>query len=116
MEIVLTIITFIIIYLFYLIFVIIRPKKLQKFKDNMYVKYLVNNYNLDLNKVNLKKLANIIAIINSFIIAVVLGIVSITDNILLWVILSIVLLIPFQLISYGIIGKICQKKGMCKNV
>ena len=114
-EIIISFIAFIIIYLFYLLFVILRKKKLEKFKDNMYVKYLVNMYQLDLTKINIKSLANIIALVNSFIIASVLYCVSITDNMILQVLLAFAILIPLQILGYYIIGKVYQKKGKCKN-
>lgn len=103
-------IIFIVIYLFYLIFVILRKKKLDKFKKNTYVIYLERMYNLDLSKCNMKILANIIALSNSLIITFTLIIISNIDNLLLKMVLAFAILIPFQLFIYYIIGKIYQKK------
>lgn len=110
-EALISLIVFVFIYLFYLFFVILHKKKLDKFKENMYVKYLVNVYHLDLKNIKFKNLANTVALTNSFILALVLYVVSITDEIVLQALLAIAVFIPLQIVCYHIIGKIYQKKG-----
>lgn len=107
---VLSLFAFIIIYLLYLLTVILRKKKLEKFKSNTYVKYLETIYHIDINKVDIKKLANTIALTNAFIIALTLYLVSITDSIVLMLLLAIAIFIPLQLFFYHLIGKSYQKK------
>mgnify|MGYP004584797369 FL=1 len=96
---------FIIIYLFYLFFVIFRKKKIDKFLDNVYANYLIRTYKLDKNKINVKKLAHLVAISNAFIIATTFVIISFVKNFILMMLLAFIVLIPLQLFVYNIIGK-----------
>lgn len=98
------------IYLSYVLFVIIRKNKLDKFRNNTYVKYLENVYQLDMNNVSIKGMAHIIALANAMIITVTLYGVSITDNLLIKMVMAFAVLIPFQLLVYHIIGKLYQIK------
>jgi len=108
---------FIFIYLIYLFTVILRKKKLEKFKGNAYVRYLEIIYHIDVNKINIRGLANIIALTNAFIIALTLFvIITITESFIIMFLFALVILIPLQLLFYHIIGKIYQKKGSNKNV
>ena len=102
-------IVFVAIYLLYFFFVILRKKKLAKFKDNTYVKYLVRRYKLDPKKLDTKKLAHLISFANAFIIATVFMIVISIDNYIIMLLVALVTLIPLLLIVYHIIGKILQK-------
>lgn len=107
-------IIFIVIYLLYLLFVILRKKKMSKFSDNVYVNYLVNVYKLDKKKLNIKSLAHIIALANAFIVATAFIIVSYIKNFILMLLVAIVVLLPLLLIIYHIIGK--QLKRREQNV
>ena len=109
-DLIFSLIMFIIIYLFYVIFVINRKNKLEKMKKNAGVLYLANRYNIDLNKVNMKVLAHLIALTNSFILSITLFILSFIDNYFLKIII-----IPFQYIMYMIIGKMYQKEKRSKK-
>ncbi|MFV0249614.1 MAG: hypothetical protein ACK5HP_01050 [Bacilli bacterium] len=102
--------TMIIVYLFYLFFVINKKSKFKEFKNNNYVTYLVKIYNLNVDKINMKLLANIIAITNSFIIGSTAVTVGFVDNFLLKMLLAVVILIPLQLIMYHLIGKSYQRE------
>ena len=102
-------VVFITIYLLYLLFVILRKNKMSKFKDNTYVKYLVRVYKLDPKKLNTKKLAHIISLANAFIVATAFTIVFSIKNYFLLLLLTMITLIPLQLVVYHIIGKILQK-------
>ena len=105
---------FIIIYLFYLFFVIFRKKKIDKFLDNIYANYLIRTYKLEKNKINVKKLAHLVAISNAFIIATTFVIISFVKNFILMMLLAFIVLIPLQLIVYNIIGKYLKRSE--KNV
>ncbi len=108
-------IVFIILYLSYVLFVIIRKKKLGKFRNNTYVKYLENVYHLDMNTISIKSLAHVIALANAVIITVTLYVIGITNNLLLKMLLAFAILIPFQLLVYHIIGKSYQIKHKRKE-
>jgi hypothetical protein len=105
-----SLITFIVIYLFYVIFVINKKKKLEKFKSSIYVNYLINVAHVNIKQINFKILAHIIALTNSFILSATLFIVSYVSNIILKMLLGFVILIPFQFLMYYIIGKMYQRK------
>ena len=109
-DLIFSLVTFIIIYLFYVIFVISRKSKLEKMKKNPGVLYLVNKYKIDLEKVNLKVLAHLIALTNAFILSITLFIVSFVDNYFLKILVCFVLIIPFEYIMYMIIGKMYKEK------
>ncbi len=108
-------IVFLILYLIYVVFVIIRKKKLDKFRNNTYVKYLENVYHLDMNTISIKTLAHVIALANAMIITVTLYATSITSNLLFKMLLAFAILIPFQLLVYHIIGKSYQIKHKRKE-
>lgn len=109
-EVIFSLIVFIIIYLIYWITVILRKKKLEKFKNNTYVRYLQLIYHIDIERINIKSLAKVIALTNSFIISFTLYFISITDSLFLMLLLAVAIFIPLQLLSYHIIGKYYQKK------
>ena len=99
-----------IVYLFYFLFVIIRRKKIELFKNNSHVKYLVNVYKIDIDKINIKKLANIIAIANGFIISLTMIIIDFIKNIYLKLFVALILLVILQLVVYYIIGRLLKRK------
>lgn len=105
---------FIIVYLFYLLFVILRKKKLELFKNNTGVKYLIKVYKLNEKKLDIKKIAHIIALANSFIIAITFLIIDFIDNFYLKMFVALVLLILLQLLTYHVIGKYLKRRD--KNV
>ena len=103
-------IVFIIIYLFYLLFVILRKDKLEKFKNNSILMYLVRVYKLDINKLNIKHMAHIIAITNAFIIASTYPIVSLFNGLLKQMLMAIGVFILLELFIYHIIGTILKRR------
>ena len=54
------IISFLIVYLFYLLTVILQTKKYEKFKKSNQVLYFVKKYKIDINKINMKKFTNLL--------------------------------------------------------
>lgn len=109
-DLIFSVFAFIIIYLFYVFFVILRKKKLEKFKTNAYVSFLVTKYNVDLEKTNINVLAHAIALTNSFIVSSTLFIISFVPNLILMFVLALIIIVPFQLIMYHIIGKMFGSK------
>lgn len=103
-------ISFIIVYLFYFLTVILQKKRYDKFKKSNQVMYFVKKYKLNVNKINIKKFINIIALVNSFIIALVFAsVIKIKSN-LLMLLVGLILLIPLMLVCYHFIGKYLQKE------
>ena len=110
-NIIFSLITFIVIYLLYFIFVISKKNKLEKFENSMYVNFLVNISKIDIKKIDMKKLAHILAISNSFILAFTVFIVEYVDKLFLKLLVGFVVILPLLYITYFIIGKILKNKG-----
>jgi len=104
------VIVFLIIYLTYLFFIILRKSKLEKFKKNTYVNYLVRVNKLDFKKTNIKFLAHVVALTNAFIIALTFIIVSYIDNLILMLLFAFLALIPLQFGMYSIIGYFLKRR------
>ena len=109
-ELILYLITFIFVYLIYLIFIVLRKKSIEKYSNSKEVKFLVNKYKLDIKKINMKKLANTIGLTNAFIISTTITIVSFIENYILLLLAGLVILVPLILIMYTILGKSLEKK------
>ena len=110
---------FVIIYLLYFIFVIMRKKALLKFQTSTYALYLKNVYKVKIEQMNPYILANEISLTNSFVLATsiyyVLNIESIIKNEFLFVLASFVGVMILLFGVYHILGIILKKKGD-KNV
>jgi len=115
-ELVYFIVTFTILYLIYLLTIVFRKKGLKKFKKSTEVNILKNKYKLDLEKINMKKLANTIALSNSFLIATTVFLVSVIENFTLKIIIACTVMLPFILVLYHFIGTYFKKKEMKENV
>lgn len=103
-------ITFIIVYLIYLLFVVKRKKAIKKLKNSLEVRFLINRYHIDIDKINMKSLANKIAICNSFIISTTFIVILFVKNFILKMLLGFVVFFPLILISYHILAKSLLKK------
>lgn len=103
-------ITFCVIYLLYFLLVVNRKKAINKFKNSMEVKYLMNKYSVNIDKVNIKKLANMVALSNSFIITTVFIVIIFIDNFILKMLVAFVILFPLIIIIYWLLGKILKKE------
>lgn len=108
------IMVFIIIYLFYLFFVILRKKKLNKFRNGVELTILEKKYKVDIEKIGIKKLAHIVAITNALIIGLTFVTIEFFDNIIIKLMVAFVMLMVLIFVSYSIIGKIFRKRD--KNV
>ena len=113
-ELGLFIFTFLIVYLFYVIFVLCRKKVLKKFPKSISAIYLNKKYNINITDKNIKKIANIVFLVNSLIISTTVTIVCCFKSLLLGLLVCIVPLILMILIFYHIIG--IMFRGGKKNV
>jgi len=113
-DILFSLIIFVIIYLFYLLTVITRKKKLDKLMEGMEVNYLKVRYKLSLINVNKKKLAHIIALTNSFIVSITVLLVSLIENYILKLMVGFVILLPLIILAYHLIGLYLKRSE--KNV
>ena len=106
------IISFLIVYLFYLLTVILQTKKYEKFKKSNQVLYFVKKYKIDINKINMKKFTNLLALSNSLIISIAFCATFLVDNFILLLLIGLIVLIPLIFIFYKLLGN--YLKRMCK--
>ena len=85
------------------------------------VELLLLQYDVDLKKINYKKLLKLVGFMCSLDIAVILCIVTLItkltkiDNVIIELVIGFVLMIPVILIGYKILGTYLDKKGYVKN-
>jgi len=103
-------VSFIVVYLFYFITVILQKKKYEKFKSSNQVMFFVKRYKLDVKKININKFVKIISFVNSFIIALAFAIATTVSNYLLVLLIGFITIIPLILISYHIVGLYLKKE------
>ena len=108
-------ISFIVVFLIYIIFINKKRKEYKEGKKVTEINYLVKRFNLDLRKIKYKKIKWLVTIINSFIVALVSSIVIIIDSFLLQLLVGFILLILLTYSLYEITGRILKIKGE-KNV
>ena len=109
-ELIFYLVTFILIYLFYLIFVLNRKNVLKKFVEGKEIRYLKYRYKIKVNDNNLKKIANIVFLANSFILATTVYVVCLFDNLFIELIVGVATLIILILGVYHLIGTYYKKK------
>lgn len=109
-ELILYLFTFVIAYLFYLIFVIKRKGVLKKFPEGKEMSYLKIKYGIKINDKNLKKIANKVCLANSFILSTTVYVVCLFDNLVIEIIVGLITLVSLILILYHLIGTYYKKK------
>ncbi len=114
-ELVLFIMTFLLVFIIYELFLVRKAKKDKRRKKPIEVNYLIGKYNLDINKLNYRRLLNIISVVSAFDISLVVTIVSLFNNFLFQLLVGFVLIMLLIIVSYDIVGRIYKKKGCCKN-
>ena len=114
-ELILFLISFVLVFLLYQIFIVRRAKSKKNSKEPFEVTYLVSKYKLDLKKVNYKNLLRVISIVSSFDIALVVSIIVLLKSFILEIIVGFISILVIILVSYHLIYLIYKKKGMIKN-
>ena len=103
--------TFVIVYLTYYIVIISKPSKLKKYiLKGRETNIIKNRFNINLEKVNKRKVANYFAITNSFMIALMTFILLFIDNYIIKFIVAFVLFVILTIIFYLAIGKKIKKE------
>lgn len=127
-EIILFIACFILVFICYQVFFVLPMKKYRKNKKNgkkkkikekkelAEIRFLVTKYKLDLDKVNYNKLLLVVSLVSSFDITLIVTIITLFDSYLVSFLLAAVLVLPIVMISYWLVYKFYEKKGMIKNV
>jgi len=117
-ELILFLLSFVLIYVIYQLVMVRRAKKNYKKKDKRYpieVLYLVNKYNLDLEKINYNKLLQVIALTSSFDIAISVSLIVNLKNFFLEVIGGFIFVLLIIVVSYHCIYMMYKRKGMIKD-
>lgn len=104
-------VTFVVVFLIYLLFVIRRGKYLNKFVKGREVSYLKKVYKIKIKETDYKSISILVALTNSFIIATSVAIVSLFKNIFIEIVVGFVTVMALILICYHIIGTIYKKEG-----
>lgn len=127
-EIILFIACFIVVFICYQVFFILpmkkygknkkngKKKKIKEKKELAEIRFLVTKYKLDLDKVNYNKLLLVVSLVSSFDITLIVTIITLFDSYLVSFLLAAVLVLPIVMISYWLVYKFYEKKGMIKNV
>ena len=109
------ILIFVVVFLINLIMDLIKIKK-RKFRKIGEIQYLVNKFNLDINKIKYKSTSICISLINAFIIATVTTVISVIDAAMaIQLLCGFVLLFALIYSLYEIYGRILIKKGCQKK-
>ena len=109
-ELILYLITFVLAYLFYVVFVLCRKNVLKKIPNGKEMTYLKIKYGIKVNDSNLKKIANLVFLVNSFILATTVYVVCLFESLILEIIVGVVTLILLILVFYHLLGTYLQKK------
>lgn len=125
-EIILFIACFIVVFICYQVFFVLPMKKYKKNKKKKSkvkekkelaeIRLLVTKYKLDLDKVNYNKLLLVVSLVSSFDITLIVTIITLFDSYLISFLLAAVLVLPIVMISYWLVYKFYEKRGMIKNV
>ena len=115
-ELILYLLTFIITYLVYFVFVLRRKSVLEKFPEGKEMKYLKIKYGVKINEKNLKSIANKVCLANSFIIATTVYVVCLFKSLFVEIIVGLATILILIFILYYIIGTYYRKKQGGKNV
>ena len=113
-ELILYLIMFVFVYLFYIIFVLCRKNVLKKIPNGKEMTYLKIKYGIKINDSNLKKIANLIFLVNSFILATAVYVVCLIDNLynsfFIEIIVGVITSILLILVCYYLLGTYLKNK------
>jgi len=110
------IITFIIVYLFYLISFVFKKQEFNPEKIPVELHFLIKKYKLDMKKIKYKSIMNIIGLVSAFDVSFTATFVfKFIKNIYIAIIVGAIMLIPLIFITFNFIGSYYRKKGMIKN-
>lgn len=101
---------FFLVLIIYLVFINRRKRTYSRLKKNDPVKLFIARYDLDVRKTSYKKILNITAIINSFIISFASTLILFIDNILWAFLVCFVVVFALIYILYELAGKTLKRK------
>ena len=101
---------FLLVLIVYLVFINRRKKDYSKLKKNDPVKIFIARYNIDVRKTSYKKILNISAVINSFIISFASTLILFIDNVLWALLTCFVVVFGLIYVLYEITGRRLKSK------
>ena len=105
---------YILVYCIYYVWFIRRTVRGEKVPSE--ANYLINLYNLDINRFSYRKFIKIVGLVTSFDVALVATLVAVIDSRVIWQILfSLIIIIPIIAITFMVLGKIYQNKQTKDN-
>lgn len=115
-ELILFVMSFILIFILYEIFIVAKAiKNEKKKKDNklpVEIKFLIAKYKFNLKKINYHKLLHVCAAVSSFDMALIVSLSMLFDNYILQLLTILILVVPVILISYYFVYLFYNKKGL----
>ncbi len=107
---------YLVVYLFYLFFSVLKRKKLDVNKIPVELKLLIKKYRLDMSKINYRGIMNRIALVSSFDIAFVATFIFKFIESVFWaIVVGAIMIVPVILITFNFIGLYYTKKGCVVN-
>lgn len=100
---------FVLVCLFYLLVLNRSKKDFNKLKPNDFIRMFVLKYNIDIEKINYNLMINLIAVINSFIIAITSAIIIKIEGFIWSLIACFVILFILVFVLFDIAGKYIKK-------
>ena len=101
---------FVVVNLSYLV-IILNERNLKKYMNkSREITMLKKKYNLDINKLNHKKTAFIMGLVNSLVVSITYLVFMFIENIILKIVLSFILIIVLILLLYSTVGKYFRKE------
>lgn len=101
--------SFCLVYVVYFVFIIARRKSLEKLKKSKSMDYFKQVYKINPEKINVKEFANLLGLANAFIIALIVTLVEVFDNVLLKLGVAAIIMIPTIYLVYSFIGRYYAK-------
>ena len=107
---------FLVIYIFYLIFGVLKWKKFNFDKIPVELRFLIKKYHLDMSKINYRSIMNMIGLASSFVISFTATFIfKYIKNELLMILIGGLMIIPLIFITFNFIGLYYKKKGCVTN-
>lgn len=118
-ELLLFIMSYVLIFVIYQLFIVIPAKKRNNKKkcnkELLEIKYLKVKYNLDLKRINYNQLVQICGIVSSLDISIAVYLVTLVKSLFLEILVGFISVFFLIFISYYLVYLFYKRKGMIKN-
>ena len=120
------IISIIVIYLFYYVWIVMNfdksgkskrksKKKTDEKKMPIEIQYFVTRYNIDLEKVNYRSFLKLMGMVVAFDLSIIGSIIIYIKSLWLQLLVGFILVLIITLTSFSLLGNYLKKKGLTKN-